>query len=133
MQSSLGVQSQQTSLSHSPQRGNGGFDNDTNRAAPAKRSRSRTNQAKRGSPPRVAREAGENAGNEVNGNVSARVSKSRAFKARGTRASGKVDRMTGEGSSRSSRLMGDSMTRKPGPAPVVTVIKKRKLVGLDES
>jgi hypothetical protein len=76
----------------------------------------------------VAREAGENS-NDVNGNVSSRVAKSRAFKNRGAKP--RVDRMTGEGSSRSSRLMGDSMTRKAGPAPVVTVLKKRKLVGMD--
>jgi 23S rRNA pseudouridine2605 synthase len=130
MQSALGVQT--PSVTGQAVRDDRGANGDS-RGNTVKRGRPRTGQAKRGGQPRVAREAGENPGNEVNGNVSARVSKSRAFKARGTRASGKVDRMTGEGSSRSSRLMGDSMVRKAGPAPVVTVLKKRKLVGLDES
>jgi pseudouridine synthase len=139
MQSALGVDLQVTPAPYArTPRGNtsqnGLGSRDGNSANAGKRGRGgKTGQSSRGGAPRVAREASETGGNEVNGNVSSRVSKSRAFKARGTRASGKVDRMTGEGSSRSSRLMGDSMVRKTNPAPVVTVIKKRKLVGMEES
>jgi 23S rRNA pseudouridine2605 synthase len=132
MQSALGGQ-MQASPTTTPRRtrdGQAAFAGGTDGAV-SQRGR-RSGQTGRSSKPRVAREGGENAGNEVNGNVSARVAKSRAFKSRGTRGGAKVDRMTGEGSSRSARLMGDSMTRKAGPAPVVTVIKKRKLIGVGE-
>jgi hypothetical protein len=104
----------------------------------SKRTRGGGGKSGRTSTSRAAREAGglslpnDAASNDVNGNVSSRVAKSRAFKARGVRGTPKFDRMTGEGSSRNSRLMGDNMVRKAGPAPVVTVIKKRKLVGLNE-
>ncbi len=41
----------------------------------------------------------------------------------------KFDRMTGEGSSRVGRLTGQSLIKRPGtPAPVVTILKKRKLI-----
>jgi 23S rRNA pseudouridine2605 synthase len=105
----------------------------------SKRTRGGGGKSGRTSTSRAAREAGglslpnDAAPNDVNGNVSSRVAKSRAFKARGVRGTPKFDRMTGEGSSRNSRLMGDNMVRKAGPAPVVTVIKKRKLVGLNEN
>ncbi len=130
MQSSLGGDMQPPMMPRPRQAGvNNG---DAVDAGKSKRSRGgRSGQRARTGAPRVAREAGDRGGNEVNGNVSARVSKSRAFKARGSRASGKVDRMTGEGSSRSARLMGDSMTRKAGPAPIVTVLKKRRLLNVD--
>ena len=117
----------------------------------AKRSRRSSSKSGRGSTPRDARlprDMGANSAvkqgesqsgkqddhqgekyNDVNGNVSSRVAKSRAFKSRGAKP--RVDRMTGEGASRSSRLMGDASARKTGPAPIVTVIKKRKLVGFE--
>jgi 23S rRNA pseudouridine2605 synthase len=41
----------------------------------------------------------------------------------------KFDTMTGEGSSRIGRLTGQSLTKRPSaPAPVVTILKKRKLI-----
>jgi pseudouridine synthase len=44
----------------------------------------------------------------------------------------KFDRMTGEGSNRVDRLMGQSSTKRlNAPAPVVTVLKKRKLLSED--
>ncbi len=139
MQSALGGLTTQANPSPAtrPQRGERSPDRSSDGAGKAKRGRRSgsagtvgAGKSTRSSTPRVAREAGENT-NDVNGNVSGRVAKSRAFKSRGAKP--RVDRMTGEGSSRSSRLMGDSMTRKAGPAPVVTVLKKRKLVGMDGS
>jgi 23S rRNA pseudouridine2605 synthase len=139
MQSALGGLTTQTQAnpltSTRPPRGERSQERSADGAGKAKRGRRSgsagtvgAGKSTRSSTPRVAREAGENT-NDVNGNVSGRVAKSRAFKNRSAKP--RVDRMTGEGSSRSSRLMGDSMTRKAGPAPVVTVLKKRKLVGMD--
>jgi pseudouridine synthase len=137
MQSALGGLTTQANPSSStrPPRGERSQERSADGAGKAKRGRRSgpagtvgAGKSTRSSTPRVAREADENT-NDVNGNVSSRVAKSRAFKSRGAKP--RVDRMTGEGSSRSSRLMGDSMTRKAGPVPVVTVLKKRKLVGMD--